>query len=194
MSWRTTWAPSTEPRPAGSERGPRPGQPPGTQAHTGQTGCRGRRLASDPGSRGHPVPTDRGGLVAGQHPFVWKGSLYLRFCIYTWCKCTYIETLSVQTLTTPQATLWATQPVQMVLRRAPTLDQARSRNSPPFPGPREAPEALTDSRQGMDNAWVSGEVKDQPSPRHRTVLRAPSGAGARVTSPAAGYLRGISVE
>lgn len=103
MSWRTTWAPSTEPRPAGSERGPRPGQPPGTQAHTGQTGCRGRRLASDPGSRGHPVPTDRGGLVAGQHPFVWKGSLYLRFCIYTWCKCTYIETLSVQTLTTPPA-------------------------------------------------------------------------------------------
>lgn len=130
----------------------------GQASRPGPKPTRGRQAAGEaprfrPGQPGpHPVPTDRGGLVAGQHPFVWKGSLYLRFCIYTWCKCTYIETLSVQTLTTPQATLWATRPVQMVLRRAPTLDQARSRNSPPFPGPQEAPEALTDSRQGMDNA------------------------------------------
>lgn len=70
----------------------------------------GRRLPGHvphfrPGQPGaHAVPTDRGGLVVGQHPFVRKGSLYLRFCIYTWCKCTYIEMSSVQTLTTPQVT------------------------------------------------------------------------------------------
>lgn len=32
----------------------------------------------------------------------------------------------------PQATLGATRPVQTVLRRAPTLDRACSRNSPPM--------------------------------------------------------------
>lgn len=91
----------------------------------------------------------------------------------------------------PQATLGATQLVQTVLRRAPTLDRACSRNSPPFPGPQEAPEALTDSRRGMNTAWVSGKVKGQPPPRHRAVLT-PSGASAHATNLAAGYLRGIS--
>ena len=68
-------------------------------------GCWDMCLTSDPGSQGRTLcPWTKAAWWRASTLFVRKGSLYLRFCIYTWYKCTYVEMLSVQTLTTPQVT------------------------------------------------------------------------------------------
>lgn len=99
MWWRTTltpWTLGTEAPPTGSDHSrrlvpgtdtmpqlTRPWGPPAVgpqdafHSLSRQSGCGGSTR----------LWTDRGGLAAGDHPFVRKGSLSLLFCIYTQMIC-----------------------------------------------------------------------------------------------------------